>query len=127
MSWRDQSACKGKPLEWFFFKNLDTERVYPQVADLCAKCPVRLDCLRDALETRSTGIWAGTTTADRRGVGRNHRQLKRSLVECGTYAGYQKHLRDRTAPCYDCKTARNAYVTQQRRGGYTYGPTLKAE
>ena len=126
MTWQDQSACKGQPIEWFFFKNLETEQVYPQVEALCAGCPVRHDCLKDAIETRSVGIWAGTTTGDRRGARRNHRELRVRMTNCGTYGGYQKHLREKTPPCTDCKVARNAYVTMQQRGGYTYGPSLKA-
>jgi WhiB family redox-sensing transcriptional regulator len=126
MEWQSQGSCKGKPLEWFFFKQTTTEVVFPQVADLCSKCPVRADCLTYAITTRSEGIWAGTTTADRRNPNRQRRELKARMTECGSYGGYQKHLRDKTQRCYECKVARNAYIAQQRRGGYQYGPTLSA-
>lgn len=33
---------------------------------LCRSCPTRSSCLTRALETRSVGYWAGTTTADRK-------------------------------------------------------------
>ncbi|WP_175484164.1 WhiB family transcriptional regulator [Modestobacter sp. DSM 44400] len=35
---------------------------------LCLSCPTRQSCLTRALETRSVGYWAGTTTADRAGL-----------------------------------------------------------
>jgi WhiB family redox-sensing transcriptional regulator len=125
MEWQSQGSCKGKPLDWFFFKNLETEQVYPQVKELCAGCPVRHDCLKDAIETRSVGIWAGTTTADRRNPLRQRRELKAQMTDCGSYGGYRKHLRNKTPTCYQCRVARNTYVTMQRRGGYQYGPTLR--
>ena len=126
MEWRSESSCKGKPLDWFIFNAPHAEVVFPQVADLCNKCPVRHDCLREAIETKSEGIWAGTTTQDRRNPLRQRRELGAQMVDCGSYGGYQKHLRTKTSPCHECKVARNEYVTKQRRGGYEYGPTLKA-
>jgi hypothetical protein len=126
MNWKRRASCRDVPLKHFFYLQTDTEQVTPFVAELCGGCPVRHDCLKEALETRSVGIWAGTTTAERRRPIRDDRELRNRVVECGMYSGYQKHLRDKTPPCHACKVARNAYVTQQRRGGYIYGPTLKA-
>jgi hypothetical protein len=33
------------------------------------ECPVRLECLRFALETGAVGMWGGTSTAERRAAG----------------------------------------------------------
>jgi hypothetical protein len=39
---------------------------------------------------------------------------------CGTYAGFQRHLRANETPCEECKAARTLYVRQWReRGGMT--------
>lgn len=38
----------------------------------------------------------------------------RSPIACGTYAGYQKHLRSQETPCDDCKAA-NAAMSRERR------------
>lgn len=32
---------------------------------VCAKCPVRAECLTEALENDEEGIWGGTTTRER--------------------------------------------------------------
>jgi WhiB family redox-sensing transcriptional regulator len=115
MEWQSQGSCKGKPLEWFFFKNTKTEIVFPQVADLCAKCPVRFDCFHYAINTVGlVGIWAGTTTADRMKLRRENRQRG-----CGTVSGYHGH-RYRSEPvCDKCKAAMRDYQAN-RRGGYVF-------
>ena len=33
---------------------------------------------------------------------------------CGTYSGYQKHLRTKETPCYPCKAARAEYTRNYR-------------
>lgn len=35
-------------------------------------------------------------------------------IQCGTVAGYQKHVRDRTPKCRPCKDARTAETKRQR-------------
>ena len=115
MEWQSQGSCKGKPLDWFFFKNTKTEIVFPQVEDLCAKCPARFDCLHYAINTVGlVGIWAGTTTADRMKLRRENRQRG-----CGTVSGYHGH-RYRSEPvCDRCKAAMRDYQAN-RRGGYVF-------
>jgi len=34
---------------------------------------------------------------------------------CGTYSGYQKHIRDKVAPCFPCKSARAEYTRNYRK------------
>jgi len=115
MEWQSRGSCKGKPLDWFFFKSTKTEIVFPQVADLCAKCPARFDCLHYAINTVGlVGIWAGTTTADRMKLRRENRQRG-----CGTVSGYHGH-RYRSEPvCDRCKAAMRDYQAN-RRGGYVF-------
>jgi len=40
---------------------------------------------------------------------------RRSEPVCGTYSGYQKHIRDKETPCYPCKAARAEYTRNYRK------------
>lgn len=42
----------------------------------------------------------------------NHR---RAMPVCGTYSGYQKHLRDKTGTCLPCRAARAEYTRNYRK------------
>jgi WhiB family redox-sensing transcriptional regulator len=44
-AWRDDAACKGRPNDWFF-----TIQLADRGRQVCARCPVRKDCLADAME-----------------------------------------------------------------------------
>lgn len=60
MSWREQAACKGRPVEPFF------QNSPPRwVRALCDGCPVAAPCLLDAIDTDAEGYRAGTSTTDR--------------------------------------------------------------
>lgn len=59
-----QAQCAARAdLEW----TPDTEdTVVPAPhAELCHRCPIRSGCLAWAVDSRSVGYWAGTTTRDR--------------------------------------------------------------
>lgn len=79
MSWQDKAACKGKePDLWFPDGNASTR----EAKAVCAECPVRVECLAYAIETRTdTGIWGGLTEAERRGVLRRNRPPRRLLCD----------------------------------------------
>lgn len=60
--WREQAKCRGSDLERYFPEGL--QYCHKDVKDIaardCAPCPVRKECLRDALATRGTvGIFGG--------------------------------------------------------------------
>jgi len=67
-AWTARAACR----------DLDTEIFYPATADdeaealaICATCPVRAQCLDQALRDREQhGIWGGTTPEQRRRIAR---------------------------------------------------------
>lgn len=42
----------------------------------------------------------------------NHRKPE---AVCGTYSGYQKHIRAQEAACYPCKAARAEYTRNYRK------------
>ena len=63
--WRSEAACKTRPdLNWFPGQG---ERLTEQ-REVCASCPVRIDCLADALTVPGNwdfGIWGGTSEIQR--------------------------------------------------------------
>jgi hypothetical protein len=83
---------------------------------VCAGCPVRDECLTDALEwevpSRRFGIRGGFTPAERERLGSPLAGRRRqSLARCGTDAGYYRHLRTLGEPaCGACKEAHAAYT-----------------
>lgn len=73
MSWRDSAACKGHPTDWWY----STHKSEAAKA-ICADCPVKAECLADALENREVyGIRAGLT------MGHVHRRGDATRVPCG--------------------------------------------
>ena len=63
MRWQNQAACNGTDLPWV------EDVVLPQMAVICAGCPVRLDCLMEALtfeDYEDVGVWGGTDIYQRR-------------------------------------------------------------
>lgn len=89
--WRDRAACKGKtPALWF--PTLDDPDNHGQHAKtICATCPVREQCLIDAVSTRQMhGILGGAGEKQRR-------PLRRAWLEGGirwtmTVAAHWKRL-----------------------------------
>ena len=66
MSWTDLAACKGRDWHLWFPKRGDSLSV--KIAKtVCRGCPVRLECLHEALEAPfvAVGIWGGTTEHER--------------------------------------------------------------
>lgn len=72
--WADRASCRGYPVSWWFpvFEEFAGKSAREARADaavamrICAElCPVRVDCLRHALEHRECGIWGATTEKQR--------------------------------------------------------------
>ena len=64
---KGQQACLQVDPELFFPSQPGQEQYRArEVADLCGGCPVAGACLEYALTNSVEGIWAGTTTAQRR-------------------------------------------------------------
>ena len=68
--WTRQAACAGKPTEWWFpEKNRLTAPRVLGALRLCVLCPVRRQCLQEAMEIPETmdyGIRGGLYDAERR-------------------------------------------------------------
>jgi WhiB family transcriptional regulator, redox-sensing transcriptional regulator len=71
--WQDRAACRDEDPELFFPVGVPTAKPYQaQEADakkVCARCPVRTECLTWALETGlDHGVWGGLTEHERRAL-----------------------------------------------------------
>jgi WhiB family redox-sensing transcriptional regulator len=80
-NWRHKAACRGLDGELFFPVAGEATAIFEaQVAEakaVCARCPVRAECLAEALETPNTvGVWGGTTDGERAA-------LRRRIVRVG--------------------------------------------
>lgn len=70
--WWDHAACKGMPLDLFIFEHGEPQ-INKKIKDakaVCATCPVRTQCLEEALQYSTTrqeciGVWGGLTWKER--------------------------------------------------------------
>lgn len=118
--WEDHAACAGVADvgEWTarVQHHSLTLRILPLLR-VCASCPVRLDCAAEACRhpTPLTGVWGGTTDITRRPLRAvlappaSSSQARETAAECGSSAGYQRHLRDGDRPCDLCADAWRDY------------------
>lgn len=70
-NWRAFAACRDQDPELFFPAATDGPAYEAQVAaakSVCRRCPVRVACLRDALQRVPHGIAGGLTESERRAV-----------------------------------------------------------
>ncbi len=75
--WRDQATCREVDPELFFPEAGGGGRAAKRV---CAVCPVRTECLADALDRRDTayGVLGGMTPSERRELLRQRGEVERS-------------------------------------------------
>lgn len=66
--WRAEAACKGLGHERFFpKKGVGEDSTQSEGKAICAKCPVLMECLEDALvHNDQDGLWGGAGEAERR-------------------------------------------------------------
>ncbi len=73
--WRRQAACRDTDPETFFpvaEAGPAYERQVAEAKAVCAGCPVRAECLNEALARIPEGIAGGLTPAERRRLSRGH-------------------------------------------------------
>jgi WhiB family redox-sensing transcriptional regulator len=81
--WHDRAACRGRNTRDYFPPRGMMPNPSQESRALCASCPVRLECLADALaqhESRDHGIYGGTSERQRKGA------RKRGLTAAQTLA-----------------------------------------
>ncbi|WP_262058562.1 WhiB family transcriptional regulator [Streptomyces sp. STR69] len=73
LDWAKAAACQGYDVEEFFTESKIRVR---EIKNLCARCPVRRQCLDEAMRTEDTsryGIYGGHTAAERADLARGIR------------------------------------------------------
>jgi WhiB family redox-sensing transcriptional regulator len=63
--WMLRGACRGEDPELFFPISSAALAQVSSAKAVCARCPVRVNCLTYALIVRPEGIWGGTTREER--------------------------------------------------------------
>lgn len=117
--WQSRAACAAHDPELWFAPR-DDHAAHSLAVSVCGGCPVREDCLDAALvQHEEYGIWGGKTYMERV---RNPRSSRVSLtVNCGTLAGFRKHLaggEDVCGPCADADERRKRRMVCGSRNGY---------
>ena len=73
-AWTERAACRGMDPEVFFPERGDSRSI-ARAKEVCADCPVQVECLEANAMERS-GIYGGTTALERR-VAASERYHKR--------------------------------------------------
>lgn len=70
--WMHRAACQGAPTAVFFPESIGvtSDRIYDRAREYCARCDVRYECLRMALDietadVRRYGVWGGLSPEER--------------------------------------------------------------
>ena len=111
--WWEVAACKGMNVNLFFPETLMAPPSSEAVA-VCASCPVKDQCLRDAVSREEYGYWGGTTHAERMQMTVTDDERRQKVQPCGTVAGWSRHRR-RGESCTKCRLAYNADVRERMR------------
>ena len=96
--WQERAACKGKPSSLFF--GTDGTPLLGKAARegrvLCARCPVRRDCLIDALEQQEfLGLRGGYLGHELRSTLRRHGWNVAAAVAAYDAGSFYQHPRRR--------------------------------
>lgn len=86
--WAGAAACKAKAPDELFVKGAAQNRA----KQLCQSCPVRTECLAEALDNQiEWGVWGGLTERERRALLRRRPNVTswRALLE----AARDEHVR----------------------------------
>lgn len=73
VGWAAQAACKGTDPDELFVQGAAQNRA----KRVCTGCPVRTECLSDALDNRMEfGVWGGMTERERRALLRRRPEVR---------------------------------------------------
>lgn len=83
--WTEHAQCRGEDLTLFFGvegeRGPDKDTREREAKYICAACPVRAECLQEALrEAPQHGIWGGLTADERTAQRRNILRRKRNAA-----------------------------------------------
>jgi WhiB family redox-sensing transcriptional regulator len=106
--WSARAACLDEDGDLFFAvdgERSDTRPFREATAKaVCRACPVKADCLADALEHRHVGIWGGLTDEERKPLHAAATVAADPLDDglCGGPGGRIRHVRAGTPICRAC-------------------------
>ncbi|MGN7137299.1 WhiB family transcriptional regulator [Streptomyces pseudogriseolus] len=121
LAWAARAACQGRDLSLFFS---DAEQKVRQAKAICAACPVRRECLDEALRAEATisaaGVFGGLTADERNEVAAQRpsespaasaqaprlSRTGRRQAPCGTRSAYQRHVKKREPIDDACRAAK---------------------
>lgn len=92
-SWSTAAACRQDSPDKLFVKGAEQHKA----KTVCAGCPVRTECLAEALDNRiEWGVWGGLTERERRAILRKRPQVTswRRLLETARAEHEQGHRAD---------------------------------
>lgn len=77
--WVSRAACRSEAPDQLFVRGAEQNKA----KQLCAGCPVRTECLAEALDNQiEWGVWGGMTERERRALLRRHPHASwRSVLE----------------------------------------------
>ena len=107
-TWRKSAACRGVDPELFY-----APETVDEAKTICAGCPVIEACYAYGLRYESWGIWGGR---GQYALGRERKRLalapqpvEPTPPPCGSWEGYESHVRLHTAVCEPCVQAQEAH------------------
>lgn len=120
-AWRNHAACRGCDPELFFpDRGGPSTAIAAQAKAICAACPVRTECLEEAIrDNEEYGVRGGMTPRERRRLRRERGMVPtwapvQQPIRHGTVAGHLAHRRRGETPCDGCKQAAAAYRAERR-------------
>ncbi len=134
LTWAARAACQGQDLNLFFS---DAEQKVRQAKAICAACPVRRQCLDEALRSEGASVGAGVfggLTADERTRLVLARATEQAAAQgqappqprtggrpapCGTRSAYQRHVKKGEPIDEACRAANTTADRRLRTTGST--------
>ena len=122
------AACNEADPELWFPEVMNMTQTRPAL-EVCAECPVKVECLEFAIENHCwDGIFGGRTPKERRIIAEAHgiriHGYKCPLAPHGTLAAARRHYRQGTPLCEACRertALEQEYGSKRRRRGEREG------
>ncbi|MGW1158455.1 WhiB family transcriptional regulator [Streptomyces sp. NPDC002513] len=119
LSWAERAACRGQELDLFF---TDSKTGITAAKRICAACPVREECLAEALRAEDGsryGVYGGLTKEERAELVDGPRTTGRKPAACGSRSAYQRHVKKGEPIDQACRDANAAASQRLRNSGST--------
>jgi len=91
INWREKALCRGMDTNFFFpLLGVNIKQVR-EIKAICAKCPVKVECLNIAIEQDidNHGFFGGTSANERRVIRSNMRRARNQNASTSTVHDYE--------------------------------------